>query len=160
MSIHVTHVTHCVILQRQLSTKLREYVEVAVSQDGSFTETSDDVTDVVTSPVIKPVSVCVMGAVAGCVLISLVRISMFFLITWNYFKKNYGYLWWYWFINNTCNKVMLDCCFMDVLCLTIKCIVVNKLLRLFVYHFEICKVINFLDLLFTPIMDIKMNFRF
>jgi len=71
------HVTHCVILQRQLSTKLREYVEVAVSQDGSFTETSDEVTDVVTSPVLKPVSVGEMGPVAGSGVRSSVRISKF-----------------------------------------------------------------------------------
>ena len=45
------------ILQRQLSTKLREYVEVSVSQDGSFTETSDGLTNVNTSPETKPVSV-------------------------------------------------------------------------------------------------------
>ena len=48
-----------------------------MSQDGSFTETSDEVTDVVTSPVIKPISVGVMGAVAECGVRSSVRMSMF-----------------------------------------------------------------------------------
>ena len=52
-------------------------MEVAVSQDGSFTETSDEVTDVVTSPVLKPVSVGEMGPVAGSGVRSSVRISKF-----------------------------------------------------------------------------------